>query len=96
MAGRYVALMAFALVLVGCGATTGATDGQLVRRAAFDLNCSAREITLVTIDEQTEGVTGCGQRATYVQRCSHDAYGGDQECTWVLNTDFRHKDRSAE
>ena len=89
--------LAFALFLLGWRGTTGLTNAQLVRRAAFDLNCSEREITLVTIDDQTEGVTGCGQRATYVQHCdSHDVYGGDQECTWVLNTDAHRKDRSAD
>jgi len=81
------ALAAFVLLLVsGCGAT----PDQLRARAAFDLSCPKDQLSLVKLDDRTQGVTGCGQKATYVENCgSHDGYGGKHDCTWVLNTDSR-------
>jgi hypothetical protein len=78
---------------VGCG---GASVEQLRTRAAFDLQCPESSITLVHLDERTQGVTGCGQRATYVESCTMmDGYGGKHDCTWVLNTDSK-KGKAAE
>jgi hypothetical protein len=80
-----------AIVLVVLAAMTtacGATDDQLRARAAFDLNCAKDQVTLVPIDDRTQGVTGCGQRATYVEACQRTPFNG-QSCTWVLNGDAR-------
>jgi hypothetical protein len=78
---------------IGCG---GASVEQLRARAAFDLQCPESSITLVHLDDRTQGVTGCGQRATYVESCTMmDGYGGKHDCTWVLNTDSK-KGKAAE
>jgi hypothetical protein len=76
---------------VGCGAS----PDQLRARAAFDMNCPGDRIQLVEIDDRTRGVTGCGQRATYVESCGwRDGYGGKHDCTWVLNTDAKARPAS--
>jgi hypothetical protein len=68
----------------------GATEEQLRARAAFDMSCPNEQLTLVQIDDRTQGVTGCGQKATYVESCGmRDGYGGKHDCTWVLNTDSK-------
>jgi hypothetical protein len=61
----------------------------LKSRAAFDLDCPKSEIKTVTIDDATKGVTGCGQRATYVRLCKTDRLGQDEDCQWLMNTDAR-------
>jgi hypothetical protein len=84
MPGRSLAL--FVLVMLSA---CGATDDQLRARAAFDLDCPGDHLTLVQIDDRTQGVKGCGQKATYVESCgAHSGYG-KTDCTWVLNTDSR-------
>jgi len=69
---------AFFLLLAGCGAS----EEQLRARAAFDLDCRESSLRVIEIDDQTRGVRGCGQRATYVERCKQQA----SDCTWVLNS----------
>jgi hypothetical protein len=71
-------------ILLGCGA---ATEDQLRTRAAFDLDCPAKSITIVELDGASSGVSGCGQRATYVKSC--DRQDVARTCTWVLNGDAR-------
>jgi hypothetical protein len=54
------------------------------------MSCPQDELRLVRIDDRTQGVAGCGQKATYVESCSRvDGYGGKHDCTWVLNTDSK-------
>lgn len=78
-----------ATLLTGC---MGATNQQLVRRAAFDLDCPEGQIEIVEIDKRTRGVRGCGQRGTYVSQCKPCANGYvGCECTWLLNTDGRRE-----
>jgi hypothetical protein len=67
-------------VLYGCGATVA----QLKTRAAFDLKCPEASIQITKIDSRTNGVSGCGQQATYVESC---AKPNGTDCTWILNTD---------
>ncbi len=75
-----------ALGLLACGAT----EEQLRARAAYDMDCSKDSLHIVEIDDRTRGVTGCGQKATYVESCgSTDGYGGKHDCTWVQNTDSK-------
>jgi hypothetical protein len=77
------------LFLWGC---MGATNQQLTRRAAFDLDCPESRIEVVEIDKRTRGVRGCGQRGTYVSQCKPCANGYvGCECTWILNTDGRRE-----
>ncbi|HKY38281.1 MAG TPA: hypothetical protein VJN18_20200 [Polyangiaceae bacterium] len=70
------------MALLACGA---ATDDQLKTRAAFDLSCPASKVSIVELDSATRGVTGCGQRATYVERCDAPPDNMARSCTWVLN-----------
>jgi len=76
------------LFLGSCAVSTNATQDQLSRRAAFDLDCPAESLEFVEIDARTMGVRGCEQRATYVESCKPCANGYvGCECTWILNTD---------
>jgi hypothetical protein len=86
-------LCAVGLLLAGCfeGVVRDAVQAQseeLVRRAAFDLSCSAENVHVKCLNESKEvhedyGVTlcltacvaGCGHRATYVLNNGH----------WVMN-----------
>lgn len=89
-------LFAGALVLAALLAC-GATEDQLRTRSAFDLNCPAEQLSITFIDGMTRGVTGCGQRVTYVQVCDGPPSLG-RSCTWVLNTEGRpavSQDRAA-
>lgn len=61
----------------------GGWKDRLRNRAAFDLNCPVGEIQATLLSDGVAGVTGCGQRATYVDQC-----GGymNMDCKWVLNS----------
>jgi hypothetical protein len=74
------------------GCNESATLEQLRARAAYDLDCPASKIRTTEIDERTRGVSGCGQRATYVEACDRvGQYGIRTDCTWVQNGDRRGK-----
>ena len=79
---RYSLLVVFVLS-AGCGATAS----QLKSRAAFDLHCNESSIRITKLDSRTRGVTGCGQRATYIESCDGPADSFARKCTWVLNSD---------
>jgi hypothetical protein len=83
-----------AFLLYGCGGFEDEELAQLKTRASFDFQCPKSDIKTVTIDDDTKGVTGCGQRATYVcdprSRSFYTTQGG---CKWILNTDAT-RDRS--
>ncbi len=90
---KYIVMVAAGLLmgvlLLGC-TSMGASDAQLRKRAAFDLDCEEGNLELVELDERTKGVRGCEQRATYVEMCKPCANGYQGcECSWVLNTDGR-------
>lgn len=80
-----------ALLAPGCGGFGEDELAALKTRAAFDFQCPKGDIKTVTIDDDTKGVTGCGQRATYVHMCPN-RYSQD-DCRWILNTDAM-RDRS--
>ncbi len=82
---KFALLGLFALTLTACAAS----DEQLRARAAFDLQCKQGAIRIVEIDDRTRGVTGCGQRATYVESCNGSVGSLAGDCTWVLNADAR-------
>ncbi len=71
------------VAFAGCVPT--APEGQLRTRAAFDLKCSEGDLSVADLgggvgDSQhgaTRGVTGCGQRATYI----YDGY----RRAWLMN-----------
>ena len=72
------------LGIVGCGAT----EDQLRARAAYDFQCKAADLEIVSIDDRTRGVSGCGRRSTYVESCSRVGdFGAKSDCTWVENSE---------
>jgi hypothetical protein len=74
------------LVGAGCVTTTGPTRrDRLLKRAAFDLDCTKDELTVVNIDARTRGVRGCGRKVTYVESCDAPPTAMIRNCTWVLN-----------
>jgi hypothetical protein len=80
---------------LGCAAQhTNTPHDQLLKRAAYDFDCTKDELSVTKIDDQTRGVEGCGHRATYVRSCSRTGPNGmfKADCTWVMNTSRRHGD----
>ena len=66
-----------ALLLVGCAGARERIRGDLLKRAAFDLQCPEEQIQLTELGGfTTQGATGCGKRATYVRG----------NVSWVLNS----------
>jgi hypothetical protein len=83
---RGVRQIMFAVVLGGSlVAACGATAEQLTRRASFDLNCPEHNLRYHAIDDRTQGVVGCGKRATYISTCDRTRDGWEANCTWVIN-----------
>ena len=74
------------VMVLSCGCSAGASLDQLRVRAAFDFDCPRERLAVANIDKEARGVTGCGQRRTYIQDCEHeDAFGVRRGCTWILN-----------
>ena len=51
-------------------------DALLRKRATFDLNCPEATLTVTRLGNDTRGVEGCGQKASYVY----------QRGNWLMNT----------
>ena len=86
---RLGGLFRFFLVLLvgfagGC-ASFGANQADLGRRASFDLNCPEGQIRTVDLGGGSQGVEGCGKRATYVEKCDGQPGYMGTTCGWVLN-----------
>jgi hypothetical protein len=62
---------------------------KLRTRASFDLGCPEEQLHRTHLDERTEGVSGCGKRATYVKVCDVN------DCTWVMNSDAHPESKSS-
>jgi hypothetical protein len=62
--------------VVSCGPTID----ELRPQAAFDLNCPKDQIQTVELSEGVVGVTGCGQRATYVRT------GNGPAANWAMSS----------
>jgi hypothetical protein len=88
------------IALSGAMGCAGASMEALRRRASFDFNCAENKLEVVEIDGRTRGVSGCGQRATYVEDCRSvsttmangqlmSSSTGKTDCTWMMNTDAR-------
>lgn len=73
-----------AILLLGCGgAARPATLQQLQHRATFDLACSPLQLQLVSVDERTKAVSGCGRWAVYVQQC--ETIEDSVVCSWLVD-----------
>jgi hypothetical protein len=82
---RRVLLMS--LMVVGVGCSTTADVATVAPRASFDMGCPEAQLNIVQVDEMTAGVTGCGEKKTYVLRCPHDCTNtAICPCTWELNS----------
>jgi hypothetical protein len=62
-------------------------DASLRKRASFDLSCKSEELTVTPLVEPnavgiitSQGVTGCGKKASYVLRARSES--GE----WILNS----------
>lgn len=71
-----------ALVLQGACATPQ-QEHPIVGMAAFDFNCPKEQLRYTQISRESWGVSGCGQRARYVQIC--EGRGFARRCQWVAN-----------
>jgi hypothetical protein len=81
----FVLCVAPAILLTAC-AGEDEEFAELRARAAFDLECPRKQIHVVELDDRTKGVTGCGERATYIESCDRvGPWGVRSDCTWVLN-----------
>lgn len=67
------------LLLTACGGW----KERLLNRATFDLDCPQGEIHAELLSDGVAGVTGCGQRATYVDHCRGYM---NLNCNWTLNS----------
>ena len=90
--GTLIAGWLGAVSVVGCFVPYKA-NAALQQRAAFDMQCPASEVRIVSLGGVTRGVAGCAQQATYVNRCENldevDEEDGPKKCPWILNTDSR-------
>ena len=85
---RPLALFSVLLTAAACEATV-TPSAQLVQRASFDMHCPRNQIRIVEIDDRTDGVQGCGQRATYIEVCE----GSFGDCTWSLDATSRRQQK---
>jgi hypothetical protein len=82
-----IALLVVGTLLGSLACATGPTSrDRLLKRAAFDLNCTKDELSVTKLDDRTRGVRGCGQKATYVESCDAPPSSFGRKCTWVMNT----------
>ena len=82
-----MAMLVVGTILGGVACATGPTSrDRLLKRAAFDLNCTKDELSITKLDDRTRGVRGCGHKATYIETCDGPPTSFVRNCTWVMNT----------
>src|SRR5260221_13934136 len=62
------------------------SEEQLRTRAAFDMQCPAEQLQVVSLDQQIRGVTGCGRQRTYVAVCNGQPGNMMTTCNWVADS----------
>lgn len=87
------------LVLLAAGCATrsaiGGQESAVLQRATFDLGCPKDQLSVQRLgppgEVATYGVTGCGQKASYVSsECSvHPLTGDFVNCQAILNSDTK-------
>ncbi len=55
-----------------------------LKRAAFDLNCDIKKLTVMDLGEQSFGVSGCGKKAVYV-----GTFDGPRGGSWIRNSEVQ-------
>ena len=78
---KILMLPVLTLLVGGCAHASG---DQLAHRASFDLNCAEKQLQVVELDARTRGVSGCGQKVTYVETCDGPRQNFGTKCTWAL------------
>jgi hypothetical protein len=75
---------ALLLLLAACGGGS-ATYSELKTRASFDMKCERANLKVTPLGDDVAGVQGCGQQATYVERCMTQYPGAYRSCSWVMD-----------
>ena len=83
---KYAGVLVLALCFLG-GCATTTNDNDLRTRAAFDLQCEGAKLQIVDIDDRTRGVSGCGQRASYVKTELPPTWTEPAKEAWVKNSE---------
>lgn len=63
------------LTLLACTSLACASD-PLRARASVDLKCDQEQLQVKKLTEESQDVSGCGQRAVYIKRCP--------TCEWAM------------
>jgi hypothetical protein len=80
------------LWVVGCASTD---VGKLRARAAFEMDCSKNKLTVTSLGGNAYGVSGCGQRATYIEQCGGPGTSWGDLCIWVRNSATERSESSS-
>ena len=80
----FLAIVVYAAVLPACAVSTGQMMNLTLKRATFDLNCPRDQLNIVDLSNDAYGITGCGQRATYIVECRN--YNRIESCKAILNS----------
>ncbi|MBU1410617.1 hypothetical protein KKC22_03775 [Myxococcota bacterium] len=83
MRNLWILAVVFATLLPACAATTAQKKNLALKRATFDLNCPRDQMNIVDLSNDTYGVAGCNQRATYLVQCET---GLIESCKAILNS----------
>jgi hypothetical protein len=78
----------FAVLGTACAEGPDPDVSAVKKRAAFETSCPVSKLKAVWLNDDTLGVSGCGNKLVYVranQRCNDD-------CEWILNSDSKPKD----
>jgi len=85
--GLAAILAAAVLSSAACAtATYPSPRERLLTRAEYDLQCPKEALSVINIDQETRGIQGCGQKATYVMVCDAAVDNVMRRCTWLANT----------
>jgi hypothetical protein len=79
-----LAIVVFAAVLPACAVSKGEKMNVALNRATFDLNCPRNQLNIVDLSNDTYGITGCYQRATYLVQC--ETLDNIDTCKAILNS----------
>ena len=69
----FAILLGLLLILGGCAYTS-----SIQKKAEFDLNCPADQITVTNLGSGNFGAKGCGNQTSYA--CAVDGFGRLHQC----------------
>ena len=79
------------LLVTSCTSFISGRRELVLKRAAFDLNCSQSELKIVDLGDYAFGVTGCGRRSSYVVDCPKNTGHTSSSCVAILNTKAKNR-----